>query len=321
MKRKNAVAAWAMVALVIVASGCNRQHKPKRISVITGYVDVDTMTERVGLQEAAYREQIDLHLNGSHNRDAQREVELMNAAIAERCHGIAINAASEIAVNTAIRDALALEIPVVVMLHPVKMEPHPHLHFILEDVDASASLVTLRLNELLKGHGEVALFGLNPLFPGSAERFQSVELALRHNAPNIDIDDHSAGPFGNGYLEIAAEQILNEHPHLDAIVALNPESALAAVAVVRQHHLADKVRIIVFDASLQVFHLLREGEIDSLIVQNAREIGNRAVQTILDDRKGHAVSQPMYLKPLLVTKANIDTEDVQQFILLNWRRP
>jgi ribose transport system substrate-binding protein len=315
-------AAVTMLAVGVVASGCNRLHEQqRRISVITGYMDVDIMTERVGLEEAAYRENLDMHLNGSQNRDAQRQVELTKAAIAERRYGIAINAASEIAVNAAIRDALALDIPVVVMLHPVKMAQRPHLHFVLEDVDAGAARVAQRLNQLLKDRGEVALFGLNPLFPGSAERFQSVELALRHNAPNINIDDHSVGPFGNGYLEIAAEQILNKHPHLDAIVALNVESALAAVAAIRAHQLQDHVRVIVFDASLQIFHLLRDGEIDSLVVQDARGIGNRAVQAIVEDRNGHVDSKPIYLKPRLVTQANIDTEEIQQFLLLNWRRP
>ncbi len=321
MSKWSSATASAILTILVAVGGCTQNNHQKRISVIAAYDDVDIMTEHVGIEEAAYREQINLHLSGTHNRDAQREVELMNAAIAKNSYGIAINTASEIAVNAAIRDALASEIPVVVMLHPVKMKPRPHLHFILEDVDSSAALATTRLNEILKGRGEVALFGLNPLYPGSAERFRGVELAIRRDAPGINIDDHSAGPFGNGYLEIAAEQILNDHPQLDAIVALNPESTLAAVAAIRQHHLRNRVRVVAFDASLQIFHLLRDGEIDSLIVQNAREIGNRAVQAIVDDHHGLAVSQPIYVKPRLITRANIDTEAIQQFILLNWRRP
>jgi ABC-type sugar transport system substrate-binding protein len=124
---------------------------------------------------SAYRERLELRQNGSHNRDAQRQVELVKAATKAGRGGIAINPASEIAVNAALRDALVVGIPVVVMIHPVKMAQRPHLYFLLEDPAAGAELVTARLNQLLKRHGEVALFGLNPLYPGSTQRFQSVK--------------------------------------------------------------------------------------------------------------------------------------------------
>jgi ribose transport system substrate-binding protein len=321
MRHGKSIAAVVLLVAAALLVSCSYQNKPKRIKVITDYVDVHLLTERVGIEEAAYRAQVALSWKGTYNRDAQRQIEFIESAIAERSYGIAVNPASQIALNAAVRDALAKKIPVVILMNPIRMAPSPHLHYVLEDPFAGAVLVSQRIDELIKGRGEVALFGLNPLYPGSAERFQNVEIALRRDVPRIVIDDHSAGPFGNGYLEIAAQQILMEHPRLMAVVALNVESGLAAVAAIRALHMQNKVHVIVFDASLQVFHLLRSGEIDSFVVQDTRGIGAKAISAIVDDRNGRSVSDLTYLKPRLVTRANIDHEDVQQFLLMKWQHP
>ena len=313
--------ACMLAALLLLCPGCQRGDNGRKISAISGYNDVDMMTERVGMEETAYREHLDLSFNGTTTRDAQRQVELVEAAIQARRYGIALNAASPVAVNAAVHNALVQGIPVVILLHPILMQPSPHLHMVLEDPGAGAQLVTERLNTLTHGRGEVAVFGLNPLYMGSAERFQGMKLALRRDAPRMQVHDEQPSAFGNGYLEIAAEELVTAHLQLSAVVALNVESGLAAVAAVRAAHKQEQIHVIVFDASLQIFHLLRAGEVDSIVAQDARGMGSRAVQDILDDRCGKPAAGPVYLKPRLITRALIDHEDVQQFLLMKWRRP
>jgi ABC-type sugar transport system substrate-binding protein len=108
--------------------------------------------------------------------------------------------------------------------------------------------------------------------------------------------------------------MLGENPHLNAIVALNAASGIAAAAVLRSHHLVHTVRLIVFDQSLDLFILLRRGEIDSIVAEDMRGIGERAAADILSDRKGLQPAQTTFLKPLLLTRENIDNETVQQFL-------
>lgn len=313
------VCSMSLLLLLVLGCGSNTQHK--RIFAITSDLEQSSLSERVGVEEAAHNANIDVYWNGPRNLDVQRQIDLIASAVQAGSYGIAITPASLFADKTAIRDALLAHIPVVVLLDSVYIAPAPHLYFVLEDTQASARLVSDRLNQLLKGSGEVAVLGLNRLYPGSVKRFEDLEGAIQRDCPGIRVDDHVVEPFGYGYQELGAEQVLRNHPNLRVIVALNVRSGMAAAAAVRNLQVADKVRIIVYDQSLELFILLRRGDIDSIVVQDMRGIGAKAVSDIVADRNGHDAPQVSYLSPKLITRANIDNEAVQQFLLMNWRHP
>lgn len=311
----------SVLLLILLVSGCDSKTQRKRIFAITSDLEQSSLSERVGVEEAAHNENIDVYWNGPRNLDVQRQIDLIASAVQAGSYGIAITPASLFADKTSIRDALLAHIPVVILLDSVYIAPTPHLYFVLEDTQASARLVSERLNQLLNGSGEVAVLGLNPLYPGSVKRFEDLEGAIQHDCPGIRVDDHVVEPFGYGYQELGAEQVLRRHPDLRVIVALNVRSGMAAAAAVRNLKVADKVRIIVYDQSLELFILLRRGDIDSIVVQDMRGIGAKAVSDIVADRAGHDAPQVSYLKPMLITRTNIDNEAVQQFLLMNWRHP
>lgn len=292
-----------------------------RISAITSHNDRALLNERVGLEQAAARENLEVYWNGPSNWDVKRQIDLLESAIHSGSFGIAVDPASIFAINTTIRNALSVRIPVVVLLDSVHIAPSPHLYFVLEDTKASATLVSRRLNSLVKGPGEVALRGGDPLLPGAMERYQELETTLRRDCPNLRIDDHEVGPSGSGNLEIGAEQILGGHPHLDAIVALDLLSGLAAYSAVRRDHIQKKIHLIVYDQSDELFILLRRGEIDSLIVQDMRGIGQKAVSDIVADRRGLPAPATAYVEPLLVTQNNIDDQSIQESLQLNLPYP
>lgn len=307
--------------ILLLFAGCNAHLPHRQIFAITSDLEQSSLSERVGIEEAAHNANIDVYWNGPRNLDVQRQIELIASAVHAKSYGIAITPASLFADKTSIREALLARIPVVVLLDSVYIAPAPHLYFVLEDTQTSASLVSERLNRLFGGSGEVAVLGLNPLYPGSVKRFEDLEAAIQRDCPELHVDDNVVEPFGYGYQELGAERILREHQDLKAIIALNVRSGMAAAAAIRHLNFANRVRVIVFDQSLELFVLLRRGDIDSIVVQDMRGIGSKAVADIVADRNGHDAPQVTYLKPMLITRANIDGEAVQQFLLMNWRRP
>jgi ribose transport system substrate-binding protein len=310
-----------IMLLLLAVSSCKARFSRQRIFAITGDIEQSPLSEHVGIEEAAYNAKVDVYWNGPRNLDVQRQIDLISSAVRARSYGVAINPASIFADNTAVRDALKARIPVVILLDPVRIAPAPHLYFVLEDTRSSAALVTQRLKHLFGDAGEVAILGLNPLYPGSVDRFQDLEAELQRDCPGIRVNDSVVEPFGYGYLEIGAERILREHPQIEAIVALNVRSGMAAVAAIRNLHYAKKVRVIVFDQSVELFVLLRKGAVDSIVAQDMRGIGSKAVSDIVADRNGQRAPQTAYLEPMLVTRDNIDEEKVQQFLLMNWQHP
>lgn len=308
-----------LVALLLV--GCNTHLPRNQIVAITSDLEQSSLSERVGIEEAAHNANVNVYWNGPRNLDVQRQIELIASAVHADSYGIAITPASLFADKTSIRDALLARIPVVVLLDSVYIAPAPHLYFVLEDTRASAVLVSERLKHISGGSGEVAVLGLNPLYPGSVKRFDDLEAAIQRDCPELRVDDNVVEPFGYGYQELGAERILRDHPNLKAIVALNVRSGMAAAAAIRNLNSANRVQVIVFDQSLELFVLLRRGDIDSIVIQDMRGIGAQAVSDIVADRHGHEAPQVSYLKPMLITRANINDEAVQQFLLMNWRHP
>lgn len=289
--------------LLMAAVGCKPRPTRERIFAITSDIEQSPLSEHVGIEEATYKANVDVYWNGPRNLDVQRQIDLIATAVRERSYGIAVNPASLYAVKTAVRDGLAARIPVVILLDAVHIAPAPHLYLVLEDTQTSAALVSQRLKHMLGGSGEVAILGLDPLYPGSINRFQYLEESLQRDCPGIRVNDTAVEPFGYGYLEIGAERVLRQHPHIEAIVALNVRSGMAAVAAVRNLHSAKKVRIIVFDQSLELFILLRLGEIDSIVAQDMRGIGAKAVENIIADRKGQYAPQTVRLDKRVAPQA------------------
>jgi ABC-type sugar transport system substrate-binding protein len=64
---------------------------------------------------------------------------------------------------------------------------------------------------------------------------------------------------------------------------------------------------------------IRHGDIDSVIVENTYAMGFRAIQSIAARLRGESVPDQIELKPVLVTKANIDSDEVQKMLSVNWR--
>jgi len=65
--------------------------------------------------------------------------------------------------------------------------------------------------------------------------------------------------------------------------------------------------------------LVRQGEVDSVIIQNSNEMGSLAVRWIAARTRGEAVPDKVELTPVLVNKSNIDSPEIQRLLAVDWR--
>jgi len=265
----------------------------------------------------------DLHLawNGPSDGDAQRQIDLFNDAVGKHVYGIAINPRSLYAANGVIHSAITQKIPVVVLLHPLPLGPEDHLSFVLEDVHTSADLVTRRLKQILPERSDVLLVGLDSLNAGGEDRFAALEESMQQIDPTARIVGRIAGPPGISAFQSAITDALARQPGIRAIIALDSHAGYAAASVVHYLNAQSKIHILTFDQNTEVLASLRQGGVDSVLVQNMREIGHIAIANIVHDHNHQPVTPVTYVKPLLVTRDNIDTEPVQRILLMNWTQP
>lgn len=277
------------------------------------------LSERVGITEAAERAKRKVYWNGpSGVPDVQDQIDLIDRAVSAGAYGIVVEPNSYFALNYVIQKALSEGIPVVILGEPVAMPPARHLSFVLNDVNQTGKLVAERLNKVMQGSGEVALLGLDPQSPGSVERADSIEAALGQIAPRIRIVKEVTGSSSAEGSEQSASLALHTYPRLSAIVALNAREGYSALEAVRSSGARSTISVIVCDQDLQLLSFLRHGRIDSIVIQNMRELGSAAMANILTDRQGRAVVSPRVLEPAIVTRENIGDEPIQQLLLMHW---
>ena len=302
--------------------GCRGSAGRNEIAVIPLFATENLAScEHVGMDEAVAHTNLRLHFNGPSDGDAQRQIDLLNEAMARGDLGIAINPRSLYAANGGIREALGGHIPVVVLLHPLPLAPQVHLSFVTEDVQAGAQLVAARLHEVLPTKSQLLLVGLDSLSPGGEDRFDAMEHELALTAPDLHVAKQIAGPPVISYFRTAIRQALLLEPNISGIIALDSHAGYAAASVAHELRAEQRIRILSFDQNTEVLASLRQGGVDAVVAQNMRQIGKLAVENIQRDRDGKPVPNNTYVKPLLVTRENIDTEAVQRILQMNWVQP
>ena len=89
--------------------------------------------------------------------------------------------------------------------------------------------------------------------------------------------------------ELAAQlthNVMDKHPELDGIVALNEISSIGVASAVQSRNLQEKVKIITFDSTSEELELLQEGIIQATIIQNPFSIGYLGVKKCCRSSRG-----------------------------------
>ena len=122
-----------------------------------------------------------------------------------------------------------------------------------------------------------------------------------------------SGPMAIENVQVA-EDVLTAHSDLTGLFASNESSTVGAMRAVRQRNLAGKVTLVGFDATADLVQNVREGAIDSLVVQDPFKMGYEGVKTIVDKIGGKQPERRIDTGVALLTKENVDTPAIQKLI-------
>jgi ABC-type sugar transport system substrate-binding protein len=111
-----------------------------------------------------------------------------------------------------------------------------------------------------------------------------------------------------------SEDLLTANPDLNGIFASNESSTVGALEAVRARGLAGKVKLIGFDSSPSLEAGVKDGTIDSLVVQDPFNIGYQGVKTVVDKLSGKAPPKTIATKATLITRDNITTPEIQALL-------
>jgi ribose transport system substrate-binding protein len=213
------------------------------------------------------------------------------------------------ATRNAVLQLTTERIPVVIVDDDPGPPPGPYLSYVSTDEDMGTDLAANRVAELLHGRGSIAIMGINPRLESGVSREASFERALALRAPDIRIVVRRFGSELVTPQQQLAQQILERADPVNAIVALTGTATRGAFYAELVENPQLKIPLVGFDQDLLTPILT--GDVDSIVVQDTRTIGQVAMRNLLSQMRGESVQGITRIPPLLLTRQTFNSPKIQ----------
>lgn len=306
-----------LIALFGVATGCNRgpeKPKQKTIAVIPkGVSHSFWLTLKAGADAAGKDLGVAIDWKGpASETDIAGQINIVEDAINRRVDGIVLAPSHGDSLVPMVLRAQREGIPVTIFDSGISTESY--VSYVATDNRAGGALAAKRMAERLNGKGKVAILGVKKGSVSTDEREEGFAETLRNQFPGIQVVQWLYGDANAAKSLSTAEDILTTHPDLNGMFASNESSTVGAVRAVRQRNLGASVVLIGFDATPDLIGNIRDGAIDSLVVQNPQKMGYEGVKTIVDKLAGVTPPRRIDTGVALLTKENLETPEIQSLI-------
>jgi ribose transport system substrate-binding protein len=176
---------------------------------------------------------------------------------------------------------------------------------IASDNHEGGELAAKKMADLLAGKGEVFVIN-NPAIVSVVDREKGFTAKLAELAPNIKVVASQSGDSKREKAQSVAEDLLQAHPDVTGIFAVNDEMALGALQAVIAAGRQDKVSIIGFDASSEGVAEIAKGNsaFKASVAQDPEGLGRIVTRTALSVLKGEKVDKFIPVPVVLVDKSN-----------------
>ncbi len=135
---------------------------------------------------------------------------------------------------------------------------------------------------------------------------------LGNQADNIVDVLFSGSSYDKAY-ELTRE-LLEKNPDIKLIIGLNENSAVGAARAVKELGVADRVKMIGFDSSIEEIQLMEEGIFKGIIIQKPVNMGYLSIEQAVKLIEGKAVEKNIDSGSQLITLENMYEEENQKLL-------
>jgi len=238
--------------------------------------------------------------------DPARQKDQVKDFISKKAAAIILSPADSRSVATSIQEANQAGIPVFTadiacLDKAVKVVSH-----IATDNYAGGKLAAEAMVEALGGKGKVAIID-HPEVESVILRTKGFrEVMARH--PNIRIVAQLPGGGMRDTALKTAQDILEKHPDLDGIFAINDPSALGAIAAIETAGRADRIKVVGFDGQPEAKQAIKDGKMYADSIQYPDRIGKLALEAVARYFAGETVPPETLIPTGLYKKADADKD-------------
>ena len=251
--------------------------------------------------------------------DIQGQIDILSHAIEHGVRGVIISPDAALPLRAPVSSVLDRGIPVVVIGTDLDLRAGKDLAYVLDDETAGGQLGARRVGTLLRGHGTVAILGIDNQLTSTAQRARSLEQTLAQDFPDIHVVFRSLALPNVSQEQEVTEKLLAKGPQIDAILALTQSSTRGAYYALTEFNRIPAIHLIGYDQDLLA--PVHTGGIDSIVMQNTCQMGREAMKLMEQELHGGASRTHVTVEPELVTRENIDSDAVRQMLDLRWFAP
>ena len=241
--------------------------------------------------------------------DFEGEIKIVDAAINQHVDAICLAPIDKKVLVAVVERAAAQGIPVVIFDSPIDTDKF--VAQVATDNYVGGQLGAARIGGILQGKGKIAEVAVQPGSASTMAREQGFEEKLAKDSPGIKLVDKQYGMADFGQSLKVAENMLTAAPDLNGMFASNESSTVGAVRALK-----DKpgVKLVGFDSSPQLVEALKNGVVDSLVVQDPFQMGYKSMVAAVAKLKGRTPEKIQNIAPTLVTRENMNSAEIQKKI-------
>jgi ribose transport system substrate-binding protein len=299
--------------LVIGACRHNSNHKTVIAVIPKGVSHSFWQTVKAGAEAAGKDLNVGIDWKGpATETDIPGQINIVEDAINRRVNGIVLAPSHGDSLVPMVVRAQKEGIPVTIFDSGISTEQY--VSYVSTDNRQGGVVAARRMGERLGGKGKVAILGVKKGSVSTDEREDGFAATIKQQFPGITITQLLYGEASAVISLTRAEDILTAHPDLNGFFASNESSTVGAVRALRQRNMASKVVLVGFDSTPDLVNNVKDGAIDSLVLQNPYKMGYEGVKTLVDKLNGREPKKRIDTGVTLLTKENMDTPEIQQLI-------
>lgn len=313
--KKLLIITFALIAIIAISS-CkkNNGNAQKTIAVIPkGVSHSFWLTVKAGAEAAGKDLKVDIDWKGpAQETQIAEQISYVEDAINRGVDAIVLAPSHGDSLVKIVEKAQAKGIPVTIF--DSGLNSQNYVSYVSTDNRQGGVAAAMRMGEKLGGKGKVAVIGVKKGSVSTDERENGFIETIKSKFPGIQVVQHLYGEASATKSLDAAQNILTAHTDLNGIFASNESSTVGTVSAIKQRNLAGKVILVGFDSTPDLVRGVKEGLIDSLVIQNPYKMGYESVKTVVDKLNGKTPEKRIDTGVKLMTKDNVDTPEIQQLI-------
>ena len=322
MKQKILILAVLSLAVLFGLAAEWQRLRPSRIVAVIPETTAQELWEgeHAGASHAAHKNGWKVYWNGpSRIEDFPGQVQIVRRVISRKVLALVLSPDHDVVLISAVREALAHNIPTVIVGTPLAISPGNGLSYVLNDDHAGGRMAAEYAVHFLKPGDGVLVLGINPNLLGSVEMADSFEACLSQLMPGVRIEERHGTSDSAAEAEEYTEQRLRADPKMRLVLALNVEQSRAGYAALMNAKAQNRAHLIGYGQDLDLLHHLRYGGMDAVIAQDTNQMGEIAINNVAQQLQHLTYSNLRYVAPVLVTRQNVDDSEVQRVLSMDWR--